>query len=600
MDRPLITIPLCQLKPSKANMRKTDKLAGVTELAASIAANGLLENLVVHPINGEDYEVVAGGRRLAALKQLAKAKTIPRDHPVACLVVEERGRFGELSLAENFERVPPHPADQFEAFADLVKSGQTPEEVASRFGVTKTFVEQRLKLSQVSPKLIAQYREGALTLDQLMAFTVSDDHKRQEAVWFESPYDDLPAHFIRRQLTTAQVEASDRRVQFVGLAAYEQAGGTVIRDLFDSAHGGYLTDSTLLDRLVAEKLETAAQALRNEGWSFVETRTEEDYSYLARFGRIPATDIELSKKDEKRLDELAERYDELVAILEEEENEEVRAELDQVESEIDILRARKEVWPDTDKARAGVVLALADDGVVSVTRGLVRPNESDASAPDASPSKPKPVRIGYPDSVLLDLSAHKTAAMRASLADQPRTAFLVLLHALTCRVFFRRGVDCLEIRLTETPLDRASPTVGASKAMQAMLAHQSRWAERLPDAEDLWAWLLALDEAERQSLLAYCVALSVNALRASQREPAGAEALAAILHLDMTQWWSPDAAFLGRLAKADMVGAVREALNDRTANRLMDLKKTELAKTAAELIAGKGWLPPALRCSAPV
>ncbi len=597
MSHTLIAIPLCQLKPSKANMRKTDKLTGIAELAASIAANGLLENLVVHPLpaNGDDtsYEVVAGGRRLAALKRLAKARTLDRNHPVACLLIEDGDALTEISLTENFERVPPHPADQFEAFADLVKDGRSPEEVASRFGITAQFVQQRLKLAQVSPRLIAQYREGTMTLEQLMAFTVSDDHALQDAVWFESPYADMPAQFIRRQLTKTQVEASDRRVRFVGIEAYEATGGTVVRDLFDTAHDGYLDDSQLLDRLVAEKLETIAQALRDQGWSFVETLAEEDYSYLSRFGRVPPTDMDLPKKDEKRLDQLAERYDELVSALEDEENEDVRAELDRLESQIDALRARKEVWPETDRARSGAVIALNFDGTVSVTRGLLRPQDGETSMQTAA--KPKPVRSGYPESVLLDLSAHKTAAMRASLADQPRMAFLLLLHALTSRVFLGRGLDCLEIRVTETALDRASQTVGASKAMQALLAHQSQWAERMPDADNLWSWLLSLEESERHGLLAYCVAVSVNALCASQGEPEGADRLAAILALDMKQWWSADEGFFSRLTKSDVIEAVGQVRGEEAARRLADLKKSELAKRAQDLLANSGWLPMGLR-----
>lgn len=597
MSHTLITIPLCQLKPSKANMRKTDKLAGIAELAASIAANGLLENLVVHPspANGKDasYEVVAGGRRLAALKHLAKARKLDRDHPVACLLVEDGEALTEISLTENFERVPPHPADQFEAFVSLVKEGRSPEEVASRFGITAQFVQQRLKLAQVSPRLIAQYREGAMTLEQLMAFTVSDDHALQDAVWFESPYEDMPAQFIRRQLTKTQVEASDRRVRFVGIQAYEAAGGTVIRDLFDTAHDGYLADSQLLDRLVAEKLETAAQGFREEGWSFVETLAEEDYSYLSGFGRVPATDVDLPKKDENRLGQLAERYDELVSALEDEGNEEVRTELDRLESEIDALRARKEIWPQADKARSGVVIALNFDGTLSVTRGLIRPEEGETSMQAAA--KPKPVRAGYPESVLLDLSAHKTAAMRASLAEQPRTAFLLLLHALTSRVFLGRGLDCLEIRATETALDRASQTVGASKAMQALLAHQSQWAERMPDADNLWSWLLSLEEAERHCLLAYCVAVSVNVLCAPGGQPDGADRLAAILNLDMTQWWTADEGFLARLTKSEVIETVGQVRGEEAARRLADLKKSELAKRAQDLLANSGWLPMSLR-----
>jgi hypothetical protein len=56
------------------------------------------------------------------------------------------------------------------------------------------------------------------------------------------------------------------RAQFVGIAAYEAAGGIVMRDLFEHDGGGWLKDPALLDRLVSEKLQTEAETLRAEGW----------------------------------------------------------------------------------------------------------------------------------------------------------------------------------------------------------------------------------------------------------------------------------------------------------------------------------------------
>jgi ParB family transcriptional regulator, chromosome partitioning protein len=98
-----------------------------------------------------------------------------------------------------------------------------------------------------------------MTLEQLMAFSVTGDHTRQEQIWdnvsrssFDEPYQ------IRRMLTENTVRASDRRVRFVGLEAHEHAGGLILRDLFEADDGGWLQDVPLLDRLVIEKLETEA------------------------------------------------------------------------------------------------------------------------------------------------------------------------------------------------------------------------------------------------------------------------------------------------------------------------------------------------------
>ena len=105
-----------------------------------------------------------------------------KTQPVPC-VVRTDGIAEEDSLAENVQRVALHPLDQFRAFQTLRDQGLGEEEIAARFFVTPTVVKQRLKLAAVSPKLLDLYAEDEMTLEQLMAFTVTDDHARQEQVW---------------------------------------------------------------------------------------------------------------------------------------------------------------------------------------------------------------------------------------------------------------------------------------------------------------------------------------------------------------------------------------------------------------------------------
>ena len=117
------------------------------------------------------------------------------------------------------------------------------EDIAARHFVSPAIVKQRLRLASVSPKLHDVYAEDGMTLEQLMAFSVTADQARQEQVWdnVSRSGNDEP-YQIRRMLTENTVRASDRRAQFVGLEAYEQAGGTVLRDLFEHDDGGWLQD----------------------------------------------------------------------------------------------------------------------------------------------------------------------------------------------------------------------------------------------------------------------------------------------------------------------------------------------------------------------
>ena len=145
------------------------------------------------------------------------------------------------------------------------------EEIAAVFFVGVQVVKQRLKLASVSPKLLDIHAEDGMSLDQLMAFTVNPDHERQEQVWeaLQRSHNKEP-YYIRLLLTEGAVRASDKRVQFVGIDAYESAGGEVMRDLFQQDDGGWLQNPVLLDRLVAEKLEREAATVRSEGWKWVE------------------------------------------------------------------------------------------------------------------------------------------------------------------------------------------------------------------------------------------------------------------------------------------------------------------------------------------
>lgn len=591
------TIPLSQLRVSPRNMRKTQKTASIARLAADIAAKGLLENLVVNKADDDMYEVVAGGRRLAALQRLADRKKIAQDFPVRCLVVKE-GEAGltEISLSENFQRLDAHPADQFEAFAVLKSAGLSVAEIASRFGIAKAFVEQRLKLATVSSRLVAEYRRNAMTLEQLMAFTVTDDRDLQERVWFEEPYSELDPYIIRRRLTRTQVEASDRRARFVGLKAYEAAGGTVVRDLFDLEHQGYLSDSQLLDQMVAEKLETIASPFRAEGWAWVEVRQETDFAYLSSFGHVAPEEGTLPKKEEKRLAQLTKRFDALAEQAEADEDATAIGELDAFEAEIQSLTAKKQVWKESDRARSGVVISLDDDGAVNIARGLLRTADLSQQSKEAD-APGKKSRQGYPDSVLLELSAHRTAALRAVLAGAPAIAHLALLHAMVSASFHGYAGGCVGVRLQETSPEARAESVGESAAAKAFFESRQTWAARIPEPDQLWFWLKGLKREEREDLMALCVAMTVDALHGSERAEA-ANDLAEMLSLDMRTWWKPTEAFLMRLSKADILAAVKDARSADAARRMSDHKKPVMAKEAAQLLAECGWLPRSLQLQA--
>jgi ParB family transcriptional regulator, chromosome partitioning protein len=299
MSNELTFVPLKKLVRSSLNVRKTGA-DSIDDLAASIAVHGLLQNLTVikkpatSKTKADSYEVVAGGRRLAALQSLAKQRKIPKDYAVACKVVTESAE--ELSLVENTIRQPMHPADQFEAFHRLVGTGLSVEDVSARFGITPLFVAQRLKLANVSPTLIQLYRDGGIRLEQLEALAISNDHEAQERVWNAAQEWERTPSALRRALTQNTIDSNDRRVLFVGLDTYLQRGGGIERNLFDAEHEGFLTDGCLLEILVTEKLQAEADKLEADGWSWVEiNRTEDRWLANRTYRKLQPKSVPLSK-----------------------------------------------------------------------------------------------------------------------------------------------------------------------------------------------------------------------------------------------------------------------------------------------------------------
>src|ERR1700688_276319 len=296
-------IPFNKLVLSQANVRRVKTGVSIEELAEDIARRTLLQGLNVRAVLDAEgietgmFEVPAGGRRYRALERLVKQKRLAKTAPVPC-VVREGGIAEEDSLAENIQRAPLHPLDQFRAFQALREKGRSEEDIAAAFFVGVNVVKQRLRLASVAPALLDIYAEDSMSLEQLMAFTVTVDHARQEQVWqaISGSWQKEP-YQIRRMLTERAVRASDRRAVFVGLEAYEAAGGIVTRDLFAEDEGGWLETVGLLDRLVSEKLKAEAETIAAEGWKWIEAAVDFPYGHDHHLRRLDGTPLDLTAEE---------------------------------------------------------------------------------------------------------------------------------------------------------------------------------------------------------------------------------------------------------------------------------------------------------------
>jgi len=631
-------IPFNKLVLSQSNVRRIKAGVAIEELAEDIARRTLLQSLTVRPVCDADgnetglYEVPAGGRRYRALELLIKKKRLPKTAPIPC-VIRTGGIAEEDSLAENVQRAPLHPLDQFRAFLTLREKGQSEEEIAAAFFVSVAIVHQRLRLAAVAPSLLDVYAEDGMTLDQLMAFTVNPDHARQEQVWeaLQRSYRSEP-YQIRRMLTEGSVRVSDKRALFVGTTAYEEAGGTILRDLFESDDGGWLQEPALLEKLVADKLEREADAIRAEGWKWIEVAPELPYGHTYGLRRLRGREVPISEEEVAARDALQAELDQLEAMYAEADEipEDVDQRLGEIETALTAFDERPVVYEPDEIARAGAFVSIDGAGVLHVERGYVQPeDESEAEgaegdSDDDAPGSERTTATGIEadtddepavddpdedegvrplsDRLLTELTTHRTLALRDAVATDPDVALRAALHALCLKLFYRYGFDtCLEIE-AKSVLFGAASGLADSQSAKAIDARHKHWAGQMPkNPADLWDVLADLDSDSRQALLAHCVGLTINAVHQSyDRRPKAlqhADRLATAVRLDMAAaGWTPTVdSYLGRVTKARILDAVREAKGAKAADRIAHLKKVEMAKEAERLLDGTGWLPDPLR-----
>jgi ParB family transcriptional regulator, chromosome partitioning protein len=619
----MILVPLSRLvlRPKGRNVRKTPRMS-IPELAASIQRVGLLQNLIVIPAaDGEHYEVVAGGRRLAALKLLAKKHRIAKDWQVPCLQVAD-GTARTASLTENVQREAMHPADQFEAFAALVTEGRPIEDIAADFSVTPLVVQRRLKLANVSPRLMDDYRTDAVTLDQLMALSITDDHAAQESAFYDAPQWQRNPSMLRERLTEREIDAYRHPlVRFVGLDSYEAAGGGVRRDLFAEDDAGvYLTDAALLDRLAQEKLVGIASIVRTEGWAWVDATPGVTHADLHAFQRAPRERREPAKREAQRIEKLqakmqamGEAVDAAMEADDEDKAEVLQEEGERLGEQLQALEDGLLDYAPNVRGAAGAIVTIDRNGEAVVHRGLLREAEAkalrtleklrqgfangDGEAEDEEgEGAGEASQAAISDRLAQRLSAHRTAALQIEMARHPQVALAALVHGMVQTVLqgIHYGHDLpLGVRLTmQDRLEGIAPDWPESPAAVALRELQQVWGDKLPeDSAELFAALRVMEQGELVQLLAVCVAATVDVVtqRSTPHQPAAA--LAQAVGLDMAAWWKPNAeGYFRHVPKAAILQAVGEFAPE-SVNRLAKLKKTGIASEAERLAEGTGWMP---------
>jgi ParB family chromosome partitioning protein len=650
-------IPFNKFVLSQSNVRRIKAGVSIEDLAQSIARRGLIQSLHVRPVldaEGQEtgmFEVPAGGRRYRALELLMKQKRLNKSQAVPCVVGDAHSEIlpEEISFAENDERVPPHPLDQFRAFQAMRDKGMTEEAIAAAFMIDVTVVKQRLRLAAVSPALLEIFADDGMELKQLMAFTVSQDHARQEQVWEQIRTGwQKDAWHIKRLLTESTVSASDKRAVFVGVDAYEAAGGTVLRDLFASDEDGWLQDVGLLDRLVAEKLKAAADQIGAEGWKWVEAAVSLPYGVSYGMRQLSGTALDMTAEEKATRAALQSEFERLQTEYEDADElpDEIDARLGELEAALEEFANRAVTYDPADMAMAGVFVTIDVQGTLVVDRGYVRPEDEPSEGDTVAAAEQEEVdpvtgeirspttqratvSIGgqaveaeeedddgnrpLPERLVIELTAHRTLALRDAVATHPHIAMTALLHKLVSDTFLNRlGTGALEASVRQVHFPAQADDLKDSASAKSVIARQEYWGRQIPaDDQDLWDWLAELDSERRMELMAHCVSHGVNALHERPNPYGGtgvsanglklrlaqADRLAQSTGLDMVAaGWRPTVGnYFGRVTKARIVAAVREGAGERAAQLIDHMKKGDMAKEAERLLANSGWLPEPLR-----
>ncbi len=626
-------IKLSKLRLSSANVRKSTPVL-IEQFAADIEARGILQNLLVAPASPRGtFAVFAGGRRLKALQLLAERGTINSDFEVPCKVIKaDDAVLSETSLAENFQRLAMTPADECRAFEHFLGTDGDVEAVAKRFGVTRRFVDGRLRLANLAEPVFEALANGDMTLDMAKAYASTDDTAKQLRIFEQyarSSY--ITADSIRRAIVNDTMKASDPVALLVGADAYVAAGGRISHDLFSDDGDSWL-DPEIAQGLASTLMENEAKRIGDEmGLAWIRPiATNNLYGATADLHRVQLPAVPFTPEEQSRVDAINERYEAVGTEMENEELDEeaytaLNEEFDTLEAEYRELHDRPTMLPDELKGQVGTFLKLDDKGklVLETSYFSETPthsgNENDSDEADSARRRadelpPEAVAPGgKPLSARLqdELAMQRRDILAAAILADPA---LALDYALFSMIDAKRSYGGYGTTITA---GRANDPcligeLGESQARGAMAEAEESlemaWSESASITERFEAFRALADDA-KAGWLAFMVASSLEAKPgcSSKTNPLHAR-LASILEIDVARWWRPTAAnFFDRVSKGTLLALLGTVGGSTLSSRYTNSKKGEVATSCEKLFVGEAiteaetreaalaWVPDAMR-----
>ena len=642
-----VTIPLTDLVHSKNNSRKNQKAD--ESLMTSIEVHGLQSNLVVVQKDNK-YEVIAGGRRLSAIKELHKQKRIDISQGIPCVVLAEGVDPLEASLAENIVRSNLTPVEEFRAFAKMAQQGLDHKEIAKHFSVTERRVLQLMALGNLAPKIISSYENEEIDMETLMAFTVETSHKKQLATlkaFLELPSYIQTGHKLKDMLVGENpISEKSSLAIFIGERAYIDAGGTVKTDLFDDRGNTWADGQTAL--VVAEdKLQSMTQQAMNDGWENVvrfvpsldrpnlvyddlnQNPAEADFpKFYSKIRKVHSFEPnENTKKIEKKINALKEKHGKLKEQLNDENisDEKYDALYDKVgflfNDIVDLSWRLREAGDYSDKTKKSSACIVCYDkhGKPLFLKGvsLADSNEAHPDSPgintghqDESPAEEekKPVAVNLKDisrPLTESLSNERSEVIRAHLAKDTNLGVDVLYFALA-QAYSGKADDTLFSQLSSiSPTGRKHANNESSQALRDLKKKLS--ISKIPASFEKWR---ALNSKDKKIILTMVgLEFIVPALKGSKYfefDQSFVEAIAKDLDIDWLNDLKPTAEnYFRKLTKVQLLKALKEMNPDKALeNKAKSMKNKNLAELLESMTSGKSehstdksknWIIPSLR-----
>ena len=543
MNKHTFTLVTLAMLESGRNIRKVSADSpDFDSLVQSIKNHGLLENLIVQPIENkkDKYRVIAGHRRLSALRVLEREKEINKAYEIPCLIVNSEINTKEIALAENTIRAAMHPADQVVVFRTLVNDKRnTAVEIADRFGLSERTVHQRLRMANVHNDILDAYRNNEIPQDAVIAFTLSSNKNEQKAL-FESMKKagrEIDGYYVRSTVTNTKINADNKCVRYIGLDKYIEAGGETTLDLFantDDPAGVWINNLDLVNELALEKLSKFAEK-QDTRWAWTEAILDHDYESVSKYKQVLPEVRAATDEEAKIIRSHAESWNRFISGPE--------AEKDQLEKEYDTLSEQvAEIREKRNKTRsfrpehyanAGCIVSIDYRGKATVSTGLVKKedwktltkqikqadhtgngNDNGTNGADTTQT------LTYTKSLTDDLAYLRTTIIKTHLAKHPELALDLLTyqlaHSLQINTHYYR--QPLSINASETENQPVAPAGNdmhernnpGMALFETMIASLDLRFITEKDAEKSYRMFQSLEKENKMQILAAVIANTLN------------------------------------------------------------------------------------------